>query len=155
MWYDINEFLLGGEMFMSLTRKDSRVLAMAILYQVNLFERKKIEYELEKVIEQNIVNIEENCNFVKELVNGVLGHEEELVELANRYLEKWDISRLGLTDAAILKIAIYELLYTDTPNRVCIDEAIELSKDYSDEKVIGMINGVLDKVYHNHSDIEE
>ena len=44
---------------------------------------------------------------------------------------------------------IYEILYTNTPAKVCIDEAIELAKDFSDEKVVGMINGVLDKVYHN------
>ena len=140
---------------MSLTRKDCRVLAMAILYQVDLFQRKKIEYELSEIIEQNIVNLEEDCGFVKELVRGVLEHEEELIELSNRYLNQWNISRLGITDAAILKIAIYELLYTDTPDKVCIDEAVELAKDYSDEKVVGMINGVLDKVYHQHSNIEE
>ena len=59
---------------------------------------------------------------------------------------------MGLTDGAILKIAVYELLYTDTPHKVCIDEAIELAKCFSDEKVVGMINGVLDKIYHEKID---
>jgi N utilization substance protein B len=48
-------------------------------------------------------------------------------------------------------MAIYEILYTNTPNRVCINEAIELAKKYSDESVAKMINGVLDKVYHNEA----
>ena len=82
---------------------------------------------------------------------GVVENEDKLVELANRYLNNWNINRLGIADAAILKIAIYELLYTDTPNKVCIDEAIELAKDFSDEKVVGMINGVLDKIYHENT----
>ena len=89
-------------------------------------------------------------DFALSIIDGVVEHEEELIDIANKYLNNWNISRLGLTDAAIIKIAIYELLYTDTPKKVCIDEAIELAKDYSDEKVVGMINGVLDKVYHQN-----
>ena len=54
-----------------------------------------------------------------------------------------------MTDQAILRIAIYELLHTDTPDLTCIDEAEDLSKEYSDDKVYRMINGVLDKIYHN------
>lgn len=134
---------------MKISRNDSRLLAMIILYQVDLFKRKKIEYSLEGVIENNLNNIDNDCEFTKELVNGVIDNEDKLVELANKYLNNWSINRLGIADAAILKIAIYELLYTETPNKVCIDEAIELAKDFSDEKVVGMINGVLDKIHHN------
>lgn len=133
---------------MKLSRNDSRVLAMAILYQVDLFEKKDINYDLEEVIQKNIVGIEGDASFIRELVTGVISHNEELIDIANQYLNNWNISRLGITDGAILKIAIYELLYTTTPHKVCIDEAIELAKCFSDEPVIGMINGVLDKVYH-------
>lgn len=133
---------------MNLSRNDSRMLAMTILYQFDLFKRKKIDYSLEDVIENNLTDIEYDCEFTKSLVNGVNSKENELIELANKYLNNWNIFRLGIADAAILKIAIYELLYTDTPDKVCIDEAIELAKDFSDEKVVGMINGVLDKIYH-------
>ena len=58
------------------------------------------------------------------------------------------MNRLNKVDQAILELGIYELMYTDTPSVVSINEAIELSKKYSDEKVTKMINGVLDKVYH-------
>ena len=133
---------------MKLSRNDSRVLAMAILYQVDLFEKKEITYDVEDLIEKNIVGVEGDVTFIRELVMGVIKHNEELVKLANQYLNNWNISRLGITDGAILKIAIYELLYTNTPNKVCIDEAVELAKCFSDEPVIGMINGVLDKIYH-------
>lgn len=133
---------------MGLSRNDSRMLAMTILYQIDLFRRKKIDYNIEDIVNCNLEDIQEDCDFVKSLVNGVLEHDEELIGLANQYLNNWDISRLGIPDAAILRVAIYELLYTDTPKKVCIDEAIELAKDFSDEKVVGMINGVLDKIYH-------
>lgn len=131
--------------FMNLSRNDSRMLAMIILYQIDLYTKKKIDYSKEALLAEysEVMN-----NFAKDLIDGVLEKEEELIELANKHLNNWNISRLGLTDAAIIKIAIYELLYTDTPKKVCIDEAIELAKEYSDEKVVGMINGVLDKIYH-------
>ena len=83
------------------------------------------------------------------LVNGVIKTRDKLDELANKYLDNWDINRLGFTDQAILRIGIYEILNTETPDVTCIDEAVELSKEYSDDKVCKMINGVLDKVYHS------
>ena len=132
---------------MNLSRNDSRMLAMTILYQIELCKKKKIDYAKEELLKE----YEEVMNdFTISLIDGVLSHEEEIINLANKYLNNWNINRLGLTDAAIIKIAIYELLYTDTPKKVVIDEAIELSKDYSDEKVVGMINGVLDKIYHEN-----
>ncbi len=131
---------------MTLNRNNSRIKAMTILYQINLYKKNKIDYNIEEVIKENL---EEESAFVNNLVNGVLTNEEELISIANKYLNNWNIQRLGLTDQAILKLALYELLYTKTPPKVCIDEAIELAKNYSDEKVVGMINGVLDKVYKN------
>ena len=130
---------------MNLSRNDSRMLAMTILYQIDLSKKKKLDYNKEELLSEysEVVN-----DFAIELIDGVIEKEEELVNIANKHLNNWNINRLGLTDAAIIKIAIYELLYTDTPKKVCIDEAIELAKDYSDEKVVGMINGVLDKIYH-------
>lgn len=134
---------------MNLSRNDSRMLAMTILYQIDLFKRKKIEYNIDEVVTSNLEEIVDTDNFVRTLVSGVIENENTLNELANKYLNNWNINRLGITDAAILKIALYELLHTNTPAKVVIDEAIELAKDFSDEKVVGMINGVLDKVYHN------
>ena len=143
------DMIIASEVkYMKLSRNDSRVIAMVILYQVDLFNKRDITYDMDEIIINNTQNIEEDISFIKELVSGVTSHESELENVANKYLNHWSISRLGLTDAAILKIAIYELLYTDTPHKVCIDEAIELAKSFSDEKVVGMINGVLDKIYH-------
>ena len=61
-------------------------------------------------------------------------------------MKDWSIDRIDRTGAAILKMAIYELKYTDTPPIVVINEAIELAKKYSDDDVRKMINAVLDKM---------
>ena len=122
---------------------------MTILYQANLYDSNNISYDIKDIIN---LQLEEKNKFVENLVNGVISNKEEIDKLANKYLDNWDINRLGFTDQAILRISVYELIYTDTPNLVCINEAIELAKKYSDEKVAKMINGVLDKIYHEKLD---
>lgn len=131
---------------MSLARNKSRVVAMTILYQIYLYKKNKILYNIDEIIEGVNTTSDE---FVKSLVYGVIERDDYLNEIANKYLNNWTINRLGFTDQAIIKIGIYELLYTETPKKVCIDEAIEIAKEYSDDAVVKMVNGVLDKVYHN------
>ena len=128
-----------------MTRHELRYKAMTILYQTFLYDNNNIEYDIDSVI---LEQLEENNKFVSDLVKGVISNRPEIDNLANKYLEDWDISRLGYTDQAIIRIGIYEIMWTDTPDITCIDEAVELAKEYSDEKVCKMINGVLDKVYH-------
>jgi len=131
---------------MEQNRSELRKKIMTILYQINIYRNNKISYNIEEVINEVL---EIDNEFVKEVVYGVITYENEINELANKYLEGWTLDRLGNTDKAILQIGIYELLYTSTPEIVCINEAIELAKLYSDDAVRKMINGVLDKVYHN------
>lgn len=128
-----------------MNRNEARSVIMTILYQVFMYQNSKIEYNLDEVIKDNL---EIDNDFVKETVAGVLDNKENIVNIANKYLKDWTFDRLGLTDRAILSMGIYELLYTNTPEVVAINEAVELSKKYSDDKVKNMINGVLDKVYH-------
>lgn len=129
-----------------MTRHELRYKAMTILYQAFLYGNNNIEYSVDSIIDEQLGEVNE---FVSKIVNGVIFNRNEIDEYANKYLEDWDISRLGYTDQAILRMGIYEIVWTDTPDVTCIDEAVELSKEYSDEKVCKMINGVLDKVYHN------
>ena len=129
-----------------MTRHELRYKTMTILYQAFLYDNNNIEYDVENIINEQL---EESNKFVSDLVAGVISKRDKIDSIANKYLEDWNISRLGFTDQAIIRMAIYEIMWTDTPDVACIDEAIELAKEYSDEKVTKMINGVLDKVYHS------
>ena len=129
-----------------LNRSELRKVIMTVLYQINVYETNKMEYKIENVIKECL---EIENEFVNDVVYGVIEKKNEIDEIANKYLNGWKISRLGNTDQAILRMGIYELLYTKTPEVVAINEAIELAKNYSDDDVRKMINGVLDKVYHN------
>ncbi len=127
------------------TRSGAREMAMRILYQVSVFEKAKTSYDLDEMF----MDIEgRNKEFIENIVNEVILKKEELDKKANKYLINWEINRLNMVDQAIFEIAIYELIYTDTPKKVVIDEAINLSKKYSEESVVKMLNGVLDKIYH-------
>ena len=134
-----------------ITRSELRKKIMTILYQINVYNANKIEYRVDDVINEVL---EIDNDFVKDAVYGVLTNINKIDEKANQFLNKWTIDRLGNTDQAILLMGIYELLYTDTPEIVAINEAIDLAKLYSDDDVRKMINGVLDKVYHEKVDNE-
>ena len=127
---------------MQIKRSDLRVKIMTILYQIDIFKHNNIDYNVDDVIKENI---EIDNEFVKDIVYGVNTYYDELNSIANKYLEKWDIDRLDKTGASILRMSLYELIYTDTPNVVVINEAIELAKKYSDDSVRKMINAVLDR----------
>lgn len=129
-----------------INRSELRKIIMTALYQISVYKSSKIKYDTNEVIKELL---EVKNDFVNKIVFGVLEHEDELVDIANKYLKDWTIDRLGKTDQAILKIGLYELLYTDTPDIVCINEALELASEYSDDKVKSMINAVLDNVMKN------
>ena len=144
--------MLIGDFMKQLTRSELRKNIMTILYQINVYKSNKVDYNIDDIIKE--VNPIDN-EFVKDIVYGVTTKIDEINEIANSYLNKWTIDRLGNTDQAIIRMGIYELLYTNTPGIVVINEAVELAKLYSDDDVKNMINGVLDKVYHNKEDNNE
>ena len=127
-------------------RSESRKKIMTILYQMNVYDKNKMSYNVDDVIKE--VSEVDN-EFIKEVVYGVITYKNDIDSLANKYLKNWTIDRLGNTDIAILRMGIYELMYTDTPDIVCINEAVELAKEYSDDEVRKMINACMDKIYHN------
>ncbi len=128
------------------TRSELRDICIKVLYQVYILNNTNVKYDVQELIKEQL---EVENEFVNSLVLGVIKHQEEISKIANTYLKDWTIDRLSKVDKAILSLGIYELLYTDTPSVVCINETIELAKNYSDLEVVGMINAVMDAIYHN------
>lgn len=126
-------------------RSELREIIMRVIYQVSILEEINLDYNINDLINDQL---EIENEFVNNTVIGILENKKKLTDYANKYLNDWTMDRLNKVDQAIMCIGIYELLYTETPSIVSINEAIELSKKYSDEAVTKMINGVLDKIYH-------
>lgn len=127
-------------------RTELREIAIKILYETYIFEKAKIDYNINLLLKDEMDNPDD---FVLELIQGVKDNQKEITALANKYLLNWEIDRLSKVDKAIISIAIYELKYTDTPYKIVIDEALNLSHKYSDENVTKMINAMLDGIYKN------
>lgn len=127
-------------------RSELREVIMKVLYQIAILEEAKLEYDKKELIKEQL---EVENDFVNTTIDGIINNKKDIVKIANKYLIDWKLDRLNKVDQAILEIGIYELMYTETPAVVAINEAIELSKEYSDEAVTKMINGVLDKIYHD------
>lgn len=128
---------------MAVTRSELREKVMTILYQIDLYKQNKIEYNIDDIIKENM---EIENEFVKDMVYGITTYRDTLDELANANLNNWTIERLDSMGRQILRMGIYEIKYSDTPDLVVINEAIELAKKYSDDAVRKMINAVLDKL---------
>ena len=130
-------------------RSELREIIVKVLYQVYILENTNLSYDIAR-LEKELLEV--SNDFVDQCVRGVIEHQKVIDQLANKYLDGWNIDRLSKVDKAILSLGIYELKFTDTPSIVAINEAIELSKRYSDEKVTKMINAVLDQIYHNEEE---
>ncbi len=128
---------------MAMKRSLLREKIMVILYQLDIAKDQKLNVSIDDTIK---ANVEVENEFVKQVVYGCVTYKNKIDNLANKYMNDWSIDRIDKTGAAILRMAIYELMYTDTPEVVVINEAIELSKKYSDDNVRKIINAVLDKI---------
>ena len=136
---------------MKLNRKKKKKKIMVILYQIDFYVKEGMSYDIDEVIKENL---EIDNKFVRDVVYGVIKNIENIDKIITKYLDNWDLDRLGKTDKAILRLGTYEMLYYDTPKVVVINEAVELAKKYSDDKIVKLINAVLDKIRDNE-DINE
>ncbi len=127
------------------SRRKARMLAIQALYQVDLTQD-PVEDTM-AALWGNAHISPEVWDFAKRLIRGVREHMVEIDGLMLSRSEHWKIDRMALVDRNILRLAIYELLYCpDIPERVTINEAIELGKRFSTDESGSFINGVLDQI---------
>lgn len=128
-------------------RRKGRILAFQVLFGQG-FVPSEDEDELRLAFAQSpAVLDEENStarDFAKELVLGVCIRGDEIDEIIERYSQNWKISRIAKIELSILRLALYEMLYTDIPLKVIINEGVELSKRFGDGNSRSFVNGILD-----------
>ncbi len=126
-----------------MNRREARDLAFSILFERSF----NTDADAEKFYADAIENREcADDGYVRQIFFGVEEKHAELDAVADKHFANWKRNRISSVSAAILRLAVYEILYTDIPNKVSINEAIELSKKYDDEKTKTFINGVLNAV---------
>ena len=120
-------------------RHEAREKAIQTLFQLD-----ETEITLEEAI-PFIVEIPLD-EFYEQLVRGTVAYREEIDALIAEHLENWSFGRLPKIERTILRLAVYEMNYTEVPARVVVNEAVELCKTFSDEKSGKFVNGVLSKM---------
>ncbi|MEY2737975.1 MAG: hypothetical protein RL683_1093 [Actinomycetota bacterium] len=128
-------------------RTKARKRALDAIFAADI--RKESPEELLEVTHEQVAdrqNQDEIFTYAKDLVVGVVENHEEIDDLIETYSEGWSLERMPNVDRAILRIAIWEILHSDTPSGVVVNEAVELAKEYSTEESGGFINGLLSRV---------
>ena len=121
-------------------RHEAREKALQVLFQLDSTEL-PVEEAIEHVLEERKSNA-----FLEQLVRGTIEHKEAIDAELEEKLENWTLSRLPKIERTVLRLSVYELLYMqDTPQKVVLNEAVELCKVFSDDKSSKFVNGVLSK----------
>lgn len=130
----------------SMNRRKSRETAMKLSYEMSI-KKDKVEEVLENFKENTEVDLNElDMEYITRILKGVEDNTEFLDKKIEEKLINWKLNRLSKIDLAILRISVYELLFeNDIPNRVSVNEAIELAKKFSPDATGGFINAVLDR----------
>lgn len=102
------------------------------------------EDEIQLFLESSEIEDEEIKEYLKDILFGVSKNEEKINEMIKKNLkENWTMERVSKINISILKIAIYEMIFSKIPYKVAINEAVEIAKKYSDEQGKSFVNGIL------------
>jgi len=134
----------------------ARTIALQTLFAWD-FNGKK-DGDIERLIVDNFANFAPNFDdggFVRNLVTGVRDNISILDKYIVKYATEWPLDQITTVDRNILRLGVYELLYTAIPPRVAINEAIEVAKSFGGDSSGKFINGVLGAIYNDEPDIQK
>ena len=129
-----------------LQRRDGRVAALQYLYAWSINEPKNLTDDL-RVFFESCESPREHYSFGEELIHGVIEHQAEIDSQIKALAHNWEFERIAKIDLAILRLAMFEMIHRkDIPPVVSINEAIDLSKQFSNADAKRFINGILDRL---------
>lgn len=126
---------------MTRLRRKARVIALQALYESNCVEHKPEEALARLAAQESLP--QEALSFSEELLHGVSQHKSDIDALISRFAPAFPIEQMAIVDRNILRLAIFEILFNNTPTKVAINEAVELAKTFGSDSSPGFINGVL------------
>ena len=128
-------------------RSQVREEIFKIMFRYPFVEDGEMEEQVSFSLEDLEGKSENNICYIKEKVTRILDNMETIDSKIEACCEGWNLNRIGKAEITIMRIAVYELMMEeDIPNKVAINEAVELSKIYCDEDAKGFVNAILGKV---------
>ena len=129
-----------------MNRSKARELAFKLLYQVEI-QKEINEEDIKIFFENNESNSKEVKEYITDIINGINEYSKEIIgQISKNLKEDWEIERISKINLALLKLAIYEIIYKKLPYKVVINEVVELAKKYGEETSHYFINGILASV---------
>lgn len=130
-----------------MNRTEMRENAFKLIYSLEIQKVENVQEQINLYFESNNITDEEAKKYIANAVNGIEKHQEEILkDIETNLKEEWKLSRISKMDLTILKLAIYEIKFTDVPYKVSINEAVELAKKYGEDKSKNFVNGILASV---------
>jgi len=124
-------------------RRKAREFVLSALYQ-----REFLDADLETLLEE--IEPGDQASYITGTYRGILDHQSEIDRMIGERTVGWRFERLALIDRNILRIGVYELLFSDeVPAEVAMDEAVELAKTFGTELARSFVNGILDRIWHD------
>lgn len=132
---------------MKMSRRKLRESIFLLLFRIEFNTREELDEQMRMYIDSKTDLDEEDADYICKKLEDILDHLTELDETILKICKGWRLERLGKTELAILRLAVYELLDdNDIPTSVAINEAVELAKIYCSEEAPRFVNGVLAKL---------
>jgi len=129
-------------------RSRAREIVLQVLYQNDLNAEQPEDVRL-RFIHARLQHDRQLVRFAETLLAGIAQHKTEIDQRLEETAQNWKLSRMPVTDRNVLRLGTYEILFTDTPDRVAINEAIELAKRYGTKNSAQFVNGMLDRLMKN------
>lgn len=124
-------------------RSRAREVVLQVLYQDDLNPGHTIK-STDEFLRRRLHNHTELVEFADSILSGTRRNREELDQMLVSRADNWSLERMAATDRNILRMAAFEIIYTETPGRVVINEAVELAKRFGSKQSAQFVNGILD-----------
>ncbi len=137
-----------------MNRSETRKVAFELIYSLEIqkVEESELETQINVFLEGKGIQDEKVTEYIQDVIYGIEKNKNDILEQINKELsEKWEFSRLSKISIAILKLAVYEILYKKLPYKVVINEAVELAKAYGDDNAPSFVNGILASIVKNNN----
>lgn len=130
-----------------MNRSESREAAFKLLYSIQILKDANIEEQTQLFVEDQEIKDNDAKKYISDVIEGITKNNDEIEKIiSDNIKEGWTISRILKVDLTLLKLGIYEILFSKLPYKVVINEVVELSKKYGDDASKSFINGVLASV---------
>lgn len=139
-----------------MNRSKTREETFKLLYSIQLIEDSDVNEQIELYLNEEEIIDKEATKYIKDVINGIKENEDNIIkQIEENIKDGWTISRISKVDLTLLKLGIFEILYSKLPYKVVINEVVELAKKYGDDNSKSFVNGELASIVKKNNIIDD